>query len=571
MPEQRNLILAIVASLVILLGFEFLWPKPEQPPVEQAQQTQTQTAPAQPGDAPQPDVGAPDVPGGPAVTASRDAVIEGQDTRLPIETPSLIGSLNLEGARIDDLTLRDYHVAPDDESPLIDLLSPAATPNPYYAEFGWVAGGTGVEVPNNDTVWTADKTVLRPGEPVTLSWQNPQGLVFERTVAVDDDYMFTVEQTVRNTGDEPVTLYPYGLIARVGTPETAGFYILHEGPLGVFDSTLREVDYDELREDGTIEQTTTGGWIGITDKYWLTALAFEPDLETKARFAYRGENSDRYQVDYLEPGMTIAAGETASVTNQFFAGAKEVRLLDEYAEEYNITNFDLAVDFGWFYFLTKPFFYVLNWLNGLVGNFGIAILVFTVFIKAAMFPLANKSYRAMSQMKKLQPKMKELQERFKDDRTRLNQEMMALYKREKANPVSGCLPIFIQIPVFFALYKVLFVTIEMRHAPFYGWIRDLSAPDPTSIFNLFGLIPFTPPEFLMIGVLPLIMGFTMWLQMKLNPTPPDPVQAKIMSLLPIVFTFLLAHFPAGLVLYWAWNNTLSIAQQWIIMKRAGAA
>ncbi|WP_404380418.1 membrane protein insertase YidC [Caenispirillum salinarum] len=582
MSEQRNLILAIVASLVILLGFEFLWPKPDQPPVEQAQQTQTQ-APGQSGDVPTPgaDVpapgAAPQAPGAaPGMTApsSRDAALAQSNQRVRIDTPALKGSMNLVGARIDDLTLREYHVEPDESSPLIDLLSPAGSPNPYYAEFGWVAGGTGIDVPGSDTVWTTDAQTLSPGNPVTLTWQNPQGIEFQRVISINDKFMFRVEQTVTNTTDQPVTLYPYGLIARVGTPQTAGFYILHEGPLGVFNETLKEVDYDDLADDGTIEQTTTGGWIGITDKYWLTALAFDPGLETKARFAHRPASagpSDRYQVDYLEPGMTIAAGQSASVTNNFFAGAKEVKLLDQYAEQYNIPNFDLAVDFGWFYFLTKPFFYVLNWLHGLVGNFGVAILVFTVFIKLAMFPLANKSYKAMSKMKKLQPKMKELQERFGDDRTRLNQEMMALYKREKANPVSGCLPIVVQIPVFFALYKVLFVTLEMRHAPFYGWINDLSAPDPTSIFNLFGLLPFTPPEFLMIGVLPLIMGITMFLQQKLNPAPPDPMQAKIMNMLPIVFTFLLAHFPAGLVLYWAWNNTLSIAQQWIIMRRAGAA
>ncbi|MCA1940168.1 MAG: membrane protein insertase YidC, partial [Caenispirillum bisanense] len=501
--------------------------------------------------------------------AARSAVIAGQGERIRIDTPALRGSLNLQGGRIDDLTLKNYGVTPDEDSPRIDLLSPAGTPNPYYAEFGWVAAG-GVQVPGSDTVWTADKDVLKPGAPVTLTWENDSGVVFKRTVTVDEHYMFTVEQTVTNTTGEPITLYPYGLVSRVGTPPTAGYYILHEGPLGVFNGTLKELKYEDLKEEQTVEQTTTGGWIGITDKYWLTALAFEPDLETKARFAYRGQGAERYQVDYLEPAMTIAAGETATVKNNFFAGAKQVQLLDEYAETFNITNFDLAVDFGWFYFLTKPFFYILNWLHGVVGNFGLAILAFTVLVKAVMFPLANKSYRAMSKMKKLQPEMKKLQERFGDDRVRLNQEMMALYKREKANPVSGCLPIFIQIPVFFALYKVLFVTIEMRHAPFYGWIEDLSAPDPTTIFNLFGLIPWTPPSFLMIGVLPLVMGITMWLQMKLNPAPPDPVQAKIMSFLPVIFTFMLAAFPAGLVLYWAWNNVLSIAQQWLIMKRADA-
>ncbi|GAA0586623.1 membrane protein insertase YidC [Caenispirillum bisanense] len=571
MPEQRNLILAIALSLAILLGFEFLWPKAEVPPEQQQTAQQGQQAPGQSDaplapETPAPGGVAPSVPGGPA---DRSAVLASDAGRIRIDTPALRGSINLQGGRIDDLTLKNYGVSPDDNSPRIDLLSPAGAANPYYAEFGWVAAA-GATAPTGQTVWTADTDVLRPNQPVTLTWENEQGLRFTRIIRVDEHYMFTVEQSVTNGSEQPVTLFPYGLISRSGTPATEGFFILHEGPLGVFGGTLKEVDYKDLRDEQTIERTTTGGWIGITDKYWLTALAFQPDLETKARFAYRGQGGERYQVDYLEPGMTVAPGESSTVTNHFFAGAKQVDLLDRYAEEFNITNFDLAIDFGWFYFLTKPFFYVLNWLYALVGNFGLAILAFTVIIKAIMFPLANKSYRAMSKMKKLQPEMKKLQERFADDRVRLNQEMMALYKREKANPVSGCLPILIQVPVFFALYKVLFVTIEMRHAPFYGWIQDLSAPDPTTIFNLFGLIPWTPPSFLMIGVLPLIMGITMWLQMKLNPAPPDPIQAKIMSFLPVIFTFMLAAFPAGLVLYWAWNNVLSIGQQWIIMKRADA-
>jgi len=420
-------------------------------------------------------------------------------------------------------------------------------------------------------VWKADRDVLAPNEPVTLSWNNGQGLVFYRRFALDENYMFTVTQRVENKSAQPVTLYSYGLISRSGTPKTLGYYILHEGPLGVLDGTLDEVKYADLREKGVIEKQSTGGWIGITDKYWLVALVPDQKTKIKARFDYAKTNGlDKYQVDFLGPETTIPAGGEAHVTNRLFAGAKEVRLLDSYAKNLGIDRFDLAVDFGWFYFLTKPIFYVLNYFNAVLGNFGLAILLLTVLIKGAFFPLANKSYRAMSKMKKLQPEMLRLRERFKEDRARLNQEMMALYKKEKVNPTAGCLPIVIQIPVFFALYKVLFVTIEMRHAPFFGWIRDLSAPDPLLVSNLFGLIPWDPPQLLHVGVWPLIMGITMYLQQKLNPQPPDPTQAKIFLALPVVFTFLLARFPAGLVIYWAWNNTLSIAQQWLIMRRAAA-
>ncbi len=387
---------------------------------------------------------------------------------------------------------------------------------------------------------------------------------------MDGDFMFTITQRVENKGNLPVTLHPYGLIRRQGTPEITGFYILHEGPYGVFDGTLLEVDYDDLDDEGLVKKTGTGGWIGITDKYWLTALVPDQKARTDSRFTHREDDGkDRYQVDYLGSKTVVAAGGRSEVRSHFFAGAKEVDLLDSYMESLGVQRFDLAIDWGWLYFLTKPIFHGLVLINGYVGNFGLAILVLTVGIKLAFFPLANKSYTAMSKMKKLQPEMLKLRERFGEDKARLNQEMMALYKREKTNPASGCLPIVIQIPVFFALYKVLFVTIEMRHTPFYGWIQDLSAPDPYSVFNLFGLLPFALPDFLMIGAWPLFMGLTMFLQQKLNPQPPDPVQAKIFMFLPIMFTFLLARFPAGLVIYWAWNNLLSIIQQWVIMRRMG--
>jgi len=398
------------------------------------------------------------------------------------------------------------------------------------------------------------------------------GLRFERVIALDRDYMFTVTQRVVNQGAQPVTLFPYGRIVRAGTPTTAGFYILHEGLIGVLNGTLREVDYDDLpeQEGGRIREGSTGGWLGITDKYWLVALAPDQQQKVAGEFSVNDEGGvPHYQADYLGDGVTVAPGAAAESASRLFAGAKEVKLLERYRDQLGLPLFERAVDFGLLWFLTQPIFWVLDKIYRVVGNFGVAILLLTVMVKLLFLPLANKSYRAMSQMKKLAPQIQELRERLGDNREKLNQEMMALYKREKVNPVSGCLPVVVQIPVFFALYKVLFVTIEMRHAPFFGWIQDLSAPDPTSVFNLFGLVPWDPPHLLAIGAWPLVMGLTMFLQQKLNPPPPDPVQAKMFMALPVVFTFMLAKFPAGLVIYWAWNNVLSIAQQRFIMWRMG--
>ncbi|WP_029011061.1 membrane protein insertase YidC [Azospirillum halopraeferens] len=566
MTDQRNLLLAIVLSIAILLGFQLLYEAPRmeqrqaQLAQQQAQTEQTVTVP----------------PGATAPEGTRDrarliAEQHAAGQRVRIDTPSLHGSVNLVGGRIDDLTLASYHETPDPTSPEIVLLAPQGSPNAYFAEFGWVPEDRAVAAPGPTTEWTVrGEATLTPDRPLTMTWDNGAGLEFERTISVDRDFMFTVVQRVRNTGDTAVRLLPYGLASRHGTPRTEGFYILHEGPLGVFDGKLLELDYSDLRDDRTITRHTTGGWIGITDKYWLVSLVPDQSESATARFLYnRRGTEDRYQVDMMGEAVEVAPGATAEDTTRLFAGAKQVRLLDAYAEQYGITNFDLAIDFGWFYFLTKPFFYALDVLAGLLGNFGLAILAFTVIIKLIFFPLANKSYHAMARMKKLQPKMQELREKFENDKPRMNQELMALYKREKVNPMAGCLPILVQIPVFFALYKVLFVSIEMRHAPFYGWIHDLAAPDPTSIFNLFGLIPWDPPALLMLGAWPIIMGITMWLQQKMNPAPPDPVQQKIFAFLPIVFTFMLASFPAGLVIYWAWNNLLSVAQQWVIMRQDG--
>jgi YidC/Oxa1 family membrane protein insertase len=586
MTENRNLLLAIALSVAILIGFEYVYglidPKPSVDPQAPKPQTATETTERR-AEGATPSAQAPGAAAvlQPTPTQPRTAVpglqpganrasLLAASPRIRIDTPRLHGSIALIGGRLDDLTLADYREGLDAGSPEIVLLSPQGMAGAYFADVGWDDGGAGIEKPKADTEWTADHATLTQKQPVTLSWDNGAGLTFKRTFTVDQNYLFTVTESVENATGEAVNLYPYALVSRFGTPEVSGFFILHEGPLGVFDGTLKEVDYDELQEAGTIKMSTQGGWIGVTDKYWLTALVPEQQEKVNARFVHhRVSNADIYQVDLIGDGLQVPAGGTAAWRVHVFAGAKEVRLLDDYAEQLNIAGFDRAIDFGWFYFLTKPLFYFLIYIREYVGNFGVAILLLTVAIKLLFFPLANKSYKAMSQLRRLQPEMLKLRERFGEDRVRLNQEMMALYKREKVNPASGCLPMVIQIPVFFALYKVLFVTIEMRHAPFFGWIQDLSARDPTTVFNLFGAIPWTPPDLLMIGAWPLIMGVTMYLQQKLNPQPPDPVQAKVFMALPFIFTVMLAQFPAGLVIYWTWNNILSIGQQWVIMRRAG--
>lgn len=598
MIENRNLILAIVLSVVILFGFEYLYgmlyPQPETAPGGGSTVSESGPSPtATPGTGPTapapPSVAAPDQdlvpppPGGqtPAVAAppmpsareARNTLLAG-DERVRINTPRLHGSIALRGGRLDDVTLIDYREALDRTSPEIVLLTPAGLPDAYFAQVGWVMVSGQTTLPDAETVWTADGDELSPATPVTLRWTNPEGVSFYRTFAIDDNFMLTLTQRVVNDTDAALSVMPYGLVVRYGLPDVGKFFILHEGPLGVFDGTLKEVDYDDVQSAGTIQMRSEGGWIGITDKYWLTALVPASDESNNFRFFHeRVDNRDRFQVDFVGPALSVAAGDSAEAVSRLFVGAKEVRLLDHYAERYGVTGFDRAIDFGWFYFLTKPIFYFLLYLKDWTGNLGVAILLLTVVIKLLFFPLANKSYRAMSQMRKLQPEIMKMKERFGDDKVRFNQEMMALYKREKVNPASGCLPMVVQIPVFFALYKVLFVTIEMRHAPFFGWVQDLSAPDPTSVWNLFGLIPWEPstiiPAMINIGAWPLIMGATMWFQQKINPQPTDPMQARIMMLLPVIFTFLLAQFPAGLVIYWAWNNVLSIAQQWVIMRRMG--
>ena len=594
--NSQNVLIALVLSMLVLFAWQYFYAGPKITAEKERIAHQAPSSPSQPAAGSPPAAPGstitngksapttPSAPGTPAVAppahsanATRESTInDGQ--RVVIATPAIKGSISLKGARIDDIVLSKYHRTVDKNSPNVVLFSPAGAPDPYFAEFGWVAGaGATVNLPNRDTVWTQDGTGKLTAEtPVTLSWNNGAGLTFKRTIAVDPNYMFTVTDSVDNTSGADVTLYPYGRIYRLGTPLIEGFYILHEGLIGVTgEEGLQEITYKNVLKEGGAKtfNDAKGGWLGITDKYWAAALI--PDQKTPYRANYSGTkgatpgSQDSYQTDYLMQGVTVAAGQSQKVEQRLYAGAKKVSLMEQYQDTLGIKKFDLMIDWGWFYFITKPLFHLIDWLYKLLGNFGLAILATTVMVKLAFFPLANKSYESMAKMKKLQPEMETLRERFKDDKARQQQESMKLYQEQKINPLAGWLPILLQIPVFFALYKVLFVTIDMRHAPFYGWIHDLSAPDPTSIFNLFGLLPFAIPEFLHIGAWPVIMGITMWVQMQLNPKQPDPMQQAIFNWMPVLFTFLLATFPAGLVIYWAWNNVLSITQQATIMKRQG--
>ena len=581
--DNKNLILAIVLSVVIMLGWQFFF-APKKKPVPAGQETaQTlpgkdaaNTVPAAPAGQGASSTAAAPIPGAPATKAKPRAAVIAASPRVKIDTESLTGSINLKGGRLDDLKLKKYHETVDPKSPIITLLSPAGAKNAYFAETGWApAAGSKTAVPGPDTVWSApDGAQLAAGKPVTITWDNGQGLLFSRTFTVDKDYMFTVTQTVKNTSDKPVTLFPYARVQRHGVPKTQGYYVLHEGLVGVLDGDLFEVKYKDLMKDDADPQEadSKGGWLGITDKYWAAAVipASQKERVHGRFFHQKAAGTDIFQSDYLsKDGVTIAPGAKAQNAARIFAGAKVVNLINAYEKKFGIGKFDLLIDWGWFYFITKPMFWLLHLLFNFLGNYGLAILAATLLIKLVLFPLSNKSYASMAKMKKLQPELTRIKELYKDDKMKQQQAMMELYKKHKVSPMAGCLPMLVQIPIFFSLYKVLFVTIEMRHAPFYGWIRDLSAPDPTSLFNLFGLIPWTPPQMLMIGVLPLIMGITMWVQMRLNPTPPDPIQAQMFNWMPLIFTFMLGTFPAGLVLYWAWNNFLSIIQQAYIMKKNG--
>jgi YidC/Oxa1 family membrane protein insertase len=592
MNDNKNTILAIVLSAMVLIAWQFFFAMPQEKARQEQLRAQQQAQPLQPPKAGAPgqpasastQPGPPQLPGqatppsaGAAIT--RPAALA-TSPRVPITTDNLQGSIALKGGRIDDLALVKFRETVDPKSPPIVLLSPSGSPEPFYAEFGWTnAAGANLVVPGAETVWTqAGSGALSTSHPVTLTYDNGQGLEFRRTIAVDDKYLFTIKDEVVNKSDKPVSLYPFALISRHGTPKTLGYYILHEGLIGKFgDEGSKEVTYKTIEEKKVNTFDATNAWLGITDKYWAAVLLPKTDAHVIANFkADKLGTLETYQTDYLLDARTIAPGATGMADARLFAGAKEVRVVNDYENKLSLNHFDLLIDWGWFYFITKPLFFLIDYIYRLVGNFGIAILLVTVLIKAAFFPLANKSYASMAKMKAVQPQMTALRERFADDKAKQQQALMELYKKEKINPLAGCLPIVVQIPVFFSLYKVLFVTIEMRHAPFFGWIHDLSAPDPTNVFNLFGLIPFDPTtlpvvgQFLHLGAWALIMGVTMWAQMKLNPAPPDPTQAMIFNWMPLIFTFMLASFPAGLVIYWAWNNSLSVVQQSVIMRKHGA-
>ncbi|MCZ6846113.1 MAG: membrane protein insertase YidC [Alphaproteobacteria bacterium] len=589
--DQKNLFLAIAVSLAILLGWQFFIDGPRREKLLAEQQRQEQlaqrTAPA--GQA---------APGAAGVfrpstigTAGVDGEIQPRSEainasrRIPLRSASLSGSINLDNGRIDDITLRQYRESVDPNSDNITLLSPTGSPDPYFAEFGW--NGPQGTFGGNNTNWQTTSQTLTPNTPLVLTAQTDQGLTLRRTYTIDDKYMFTVVDSVENNGDAPVTLSAFARLVRINTPDTLGFFILHEGPIGVLDGTLREIDYDDLEDEPEPTSfATTGGWFGITDKYWLAVLIPDQAVPVNSSFSYRktAREADLYQIDFLEQNVhSLPPGASVEVTSRFFAGAKVFDTLIQYRDEQNIPRFEMSMDFGWFFFITKPLLQVLIALAeqigsvGIAANFGIAILVVTVILKLFFFPLANKSYKSMSKMKALQPKMAEIKEKFGDDKAKMQKELMGMYKREKVNPVSGCLPMLLQIPVFFALYKVLFISIEMRQSPFFGWVTDLSERDPTNIFDLFGLIPWDLPDFLAIpsivalGAWPLFMGISMFLQMKLNPAPADPIQARMFMLMPLMFMFFLANFPVGLVIYWTWNNILSMTQQYIIMRRMGVA
>jgi YidC/Oxa1 family membrane protein insertase len=571
--DQKNFIIAIVVSVVIIMGWQHFFPAKTPPQQQQTTQTPALATPGAAGNAPGLPSSAGTTPPAEKVL-TLDEALAAQGPRVTFNTDQLLGSIQLKGARIDDVRLAKQRETIDPNSPPVPVLSPLGTEHPYYAEFGWSSPDAGVKVPDRETVWTASSTTLAPGKPVTLTWDNGQGLIFRLDISLDEFFLFGVQKSVENKTDKPVTLYPWALVVRYGQPKAEGTYVLHEGPYGVFNGSLKEFGYKDFADNKHQEFTTTGGWVGITDKYWMATLVPDQKQPVKVTVSGSGAAPDtHFQVAFVaQNGVTVAPGATGSSDAHLFAGAKIVRVIDMYREKYGFDRFDLTIDWGWFWFFTKPLFWLLEWIYRQIGNFGLAIMVLTVIVKAVFYPLANKSYAAMSKMKRLQPEMEKLKERYGEDRQRLNQEMMQLYRREKVNPAAGCLPIVVQIPVFFALYKVLYTTIEMRHQPFFGWIKDLSAPDPATILTGFGFIHWQVPEilhFFNIGVWPLIMGITMYLQQKLNPAPADPVQARVFQFLPILFTFMMAPFQAGLVIYWAWSNTLSIAQQYSIMRRHG--
>jgi len=586
MEYNRNFYLALVLSMLVMFGWlYFFGPQPvSEPPAPPTQVTQIQNALGTEPDFNAEVVGSAPIrnhiPGnaGDMRLETRAETIA-LDERITIDTPNLQGSINLNGALIDDLRLKNYRETVDPNSPLIALLNPLVFKQGYLAEFRYLSAEKNLTLPTMLSAWRVDgdNTTLTPSTPVKIIFDNGEGLIIRRTIAVDDKFMFTFSDEVSNETGGAIALDAYSRVVRVARPETeSGNYLLHEGFIASINGEVETSSYGDLdgaTGDDRIQNfmASQGGFVGITDKYWAVAAIPALGVEHRSSFVY-GDNAGSYYIaNYRALPVTLAAGATQKFEGRIFAGAKQVDILNAYADAagQEITQFSFLIDWGWFKFLTQPMFVLIDWLYRLVGNFGLAILLVTVILKAILFPLANKSYKSMARMKKLQPAMVEIREKYGDDRQKQQQAIMQLYREEKVNPLAGCWPILIQFPIFFALYKVLYITIEMRHAPFFGWIQDLAAPDPTSLFNLFGLLPYEVPALLMIGVWPLLMGLTMFLQMRMNPTPPDPTQAMIFNWMPLIFTFTLSAFPAGLVIYWAWNNTLSILQQGIIMKSQG--
>lgn len=557
--ENKNVLLAVILSTAILIGWSFYFENPEEAQRKRAEiqgKTETQTSIQKP-EAPQPSKA------NPAKSISRNEALKESD-RVLIENKNLSGSISLRGALIDDIILKNYIETLDPNSKPIVLLSPKKYEQGYFVESGWATTKSDIKVPDNNSLWQIKEgKKLTPNSPITLEWNSREGLIFSKKIEIDDKYLFKITETVRNDKNRAVDLFHYGQITKNAKPTTENFYILHEGLIGVVDKNLKEETYSAVEKE---KKTYNGksGWFGITDKYWMSAIIPESGKSFKGEYSY----TNNYKANFIisEPN-TISPQKSTTGNIKIFIGAKEVYPIDSYAEKEKIDRFDLAIDWGWFYFITKPLFFVIDYIFKIVGNFGVAIIILTALVRIVFFPLSNYSFKSMAKMKVLQPEMLRLKELYKDDVRRTQQEMMALYKREKVNPLSGCLPILVQIPIFFAVYKMLFVTLEMRHAPFFGWIKDLSAADPTTIFNLFGLIPWEPPTFLMIGIWPILMGITMYLQQKLNPAPPDPIQAKIFAWFPFIITIMLASFPSGLVIYWTASNILTMAQQYYIMRK----
>ena len=560
MDNQKNLLLAVVFSIAVLFGFDFFFGPNK---TVQKDNIIDNSESLKNDKSNSIDTEAPSIKAPPSLSEKQNNNYN--EKRINFKANRIEGSINLFGATIDEIILSDYFETIKKEKK-IKLLQKENSNSPYFLRMGWVSTDKKLMLPNKDSLWKS-KTKTNNIDPLEIEWTSKQGLKINRKISFDENFMITVEDIVLNQTGNNVELTNYSYIRRKNHRPENKFFILHEGPLGVFNDTLKEFSYEDFEEQSIVE-SSTNGWVGYTDHYWQVAIFPDTEEPFKAEVRKIKNSLNSIQIDFINDNLkTVKPGETLTVKSYVFAGAKEVPLIDNYIKTLKVNKLDLSVDFGWFYFLTKPLFYALNYLSVLFTNFGVGIIILTIFIRIILFPLANKSFKSMNSMRILTPEIQRIRERYKDDRNKMNQEMFALYREKKINPAAGCLPILIQIPIFFALYKVLFVSIEMRHAPFFGWIKDLSAPDPTSLFNLFGLIPWDPPMFLTIGIWPLLMGLTMYLQQKINPPPPDPIQAKVFMMLPFIFTFLLATFPSGMVVYWTVNNILSIGQQYILLKK----